>query len=482
MALTYAPPSTSAQDASGRLLIPRWSITSRGTLRQPRRQLGQVVAVEVDLEVPAAQLGEALGEFELVEVAAAEEVDPVGADAAGVERQDLAVGDVRRDVGHADEALAELLERVEQVGLVVGLEGAGDDRAARDVQVRGAGAVVGDRERLGQVALVGDERKPRIDHVEVRVEDRHFRKRDIPPMGFTRMTVFMHITTARRRLNARALAILQTAVAALAAWYVCIALLPDEKPVFACIAAVIAIGASHGAAPPARHAARVRRRHRPRGRGRDHPLHRDRRAPAGDHGRAGDVGRGAAQRLRARDLRGRGLRDAARDHRARPATPRSRPNRILEAAIGGAVALAIALLFSPDPKLPVSRAAQAVFGRLGRALEGTANALDDGDPARAEQALEQARSIEGLLRELDAELATSRETVRTAPTRFGDREPIDRYDRSLEQIDFAVRNTRVLARHSLRALRGGEAPVALRDAVSDLAGSVWALAASYDEP
>ena len=141
------------------------------------------------------------------------------------------------------------------------------------------------------------------------------------------------------------------------------------------------------------------------------------------------------------------------------------PNRILEAAIGGAIALGIALLFSPDPKLPVSRAAQAVFGRLGRALEGTASALDDGDEAHAEQALEQARSIEGLMRELDAELATSRETVRIAPTRFGDREPIDRYDRSLGQIDLAVRNTRVLARHSLRAIRTGEAPVALRDAV-----------------
>ena len=72
--------------------------------------------------------------------------------------------------------------------------------------------------------------------------------------------------------------------------------------------------------------------------------------------------------------------------------------------------------------------------------------------------------------------------VRTTPTRFGDREPIDRYDRSLEQIDLAVRNTRVLARHSLRAIRAGESPAELRDAVNDLAGSVWALAASYDEP
>ena len=70
--------------------------------------------------------------------------------------------------------VAELLERVEQVGLVVGLEGAGDDRAARDVELRGPVAVVGDRERLGQKALVGDQREARIDHVEVRVEDRHF--------------------------------------------------------------------------------------------------------------------------------------------------------------------------------------------------------------------------------------------------------------------------------------------------------------------
>jgi hypothetical protein len=50
-------------------------------------------------------------------------------------------------------------------------------------------------------------------------------------------------------------------------------------------------------------------------------------------------------------------------------------------------------------------------------------------------------------------------------------------DRSHVQIDLAVRNTRVLARHSLRAIRAGESPAQLRDAVSDLAGSVWALGA-----
>src|SRR3954449_4702018 len=52
---------------------------------------------------------------------------------------------------------------------------------------------------------------------------------------------------ARRRLHSRTLAILQTAIAALTAWYLSVALLPDPQPIFACIATVICIGASHGA-------------------------------------------------------------------------------------------------------------------------------------------------------------------------------------------------------------------------------------------
>jgi uncharacterized membrane protein YgaE (UPF0421/DUF939 family) len=259
----------------------------------------------------------------------------------------------------------------------------------------------------------------------------------------------------------------------------CVLLLPDPQPLFACIATVVSIGATHGA-------------------------HRQRAtqlvagvvcglavADAIIH----VIGTGAPQlavmvvlAMSVAVLLGGSelvISEAAVSAMLLVMTSSGgafSPNRILEAMIGGGVALAVALLFSPDPILPVSRAAQAVFGRLGRALERTASALDEGDAGRAEQALEQARSIDGLLREFDDALATGRETVRTTPIRFGDREPIDRYDRSLEQIDLAVRNTRVLARHSLRAIRAGENPVALRDAVNSLAGSVWALAAAYDEP
>jgi len=294
------------------------------------------------------------------------------------------------------------------------------------------------------------------------------------------MTPLSHVTAARRRLNASARAILQTAVAALVAWYLSVLLLPDPTPVFACIAAVIAIGASHG-------------QHRQRatqlvfgvvlGLGlADVIIH--------------FIGTGAPQlalmvvlAMSAAILLGGSelvISEAAVSAMLLVMTSAGNdsfsPNRILEAVIGGAVALAVALLLPPDPVLPVSRAAQGVFGRLGRALERVSAALHAHDPARAEDALSEARSIEALLGELDAALAVGRETVRTAPVRFADRDHVARYDRSIEQIDLAVLNTRVLARHALRAIRAGTAPSELGDAVSDLAGAVWALAAAYDEP
>src|ERR1700754_519652 len=51
---------------------------------------------------------------------------------------------------------------------------------------------------------------------------------------------------ARVRLRGRLLAIVQTAAAAVIAWYVAVLLLPDPRPAFASIAAVIAVGATHG--------------------------------------------------------------------------------------------------------------------------------------------------------------------------------------------------------------------------------------------
>src|ERR687894_1911164 len=54
------------------------------------------------------------------------------------------------------------------------------------------------------------------------------------------------LLTARSRLRGRMLPIVQNAAAAVGAWCLATLLLPDPRPAFAAIAAVIAVGVTHG--------------------------------------------------------------------------------------------------------------------------------------------------------------------------------------------------------------------------------------------
>src|SRR3954469_13078708 len=289
---------------------------------------------------------------------------------------------------------------------------------------------------------------------------------------------------AAHRLRPRLLPILQTAAAAVIAWEVAGALLPDPRPSFASIAAVIAVGATFGE----------------RG------------------SRAAELIGGVVLGLSVADIIVRAIGDgplqmglmvvlamstavvlgggallvveaavsalllAAIDPATTAGSALS-PIRMAEALIGGAVALGVtSAFFPPDPALMVGRAVQAVFADLGRALERIADALHDGDPAGAEHALGAARGVDERIAALDDAFRAARETARLAPPRRGARAQIDRYGRTLAQIDFAVRNTRVLARNALRFVRAGRPSPELAAAVRDLAAAVWELAAAYDEP
>jgi hypothetical protein len=166
-----------------------------------------------------------------------------------------------------------------------------------------------------------------------------------------------------------------------------------------------------------------------------------------------------------------------------PASAGLPPSRLLEALVGGVVALAIsAVAFPLNPVLLVGRSTQAIFGELGRTLEEVAAALTERDGARAGRALESARDIDKGVRELEEALIVARETARFSPGRRSSRAELDRYSRGVRHIDYAVRNTRVLARHVGRYLgAGGEAPAQLAEAIGALASAVWALAAEFGE-
>jgi uncharacterized membrane protein YgaE (UPF0421/DUF939 family) len=160
------------------------------------------------------------------------------------------------------------------------------------------------------------------------------------------------------------------------------------------------------------------------------------------------------------------------------------PVRPIEALVGGAVAFGVhALLFPPNPLLHVGRAANAVFSGLGGTLEQLAEALRTADRSRAERALDAARGLDDDVRALGDALAIGRETARSAPLRRPARAALARQQEIARHLDFAVRNTRVLARDSLRYTRSSSSPVPdLADAVGDLGQAIWALATAFEEP
>jgi hypothetical protein len=131
----------------------------------------------------------------------------------------------------------------------------------------------------------------------------------------------------------------------------------------------------------------------------------------------------------------------------------------------------------------VGRAAQSIFAELGRVLEEAAQALRTGDGSRAMAALEAARRIDRHIRALEDALEVGRETARSAPLRRETRADLERYARMAGHLDFAVRNSRVLARHVTRFMRSGRpAPDELPPALEDLNLAVWALGGVIEDP
>ena len=162
-----------------------------------------------------------------------------------------------------------------------------------------------------------------------------------------------------------------------------------------------------------------------------------------------------------------------------PPTAGLTPDRFFHAVIGGAVALLVGqVLFPLDPLATVMRAAGPVFDGLGDALARTSRALAAGDRGEAEAALLDARAIDAPVRTLHDALAVARETARLSPIRRGARDRLGPYADAAAQVDLAVRNTRVLARASIAVVSGGRpAPTALSEAVADLARGVRGLGA-----
>ncbi|MGZ4268809.1 MAG: FUSC family protein [Solirubrobacteraceae bacterium] len=160
------------------------------------------------------------------------------------------------------------------------------------------------------------------------------------------------------------------------------------------------------------------------------------------------------------------------------------PYRVLDALIGGAFALLVGqVLFPRDPVRMMARAAAPVVSDLAKSLDLVADALREGDVEAARRALAVARATDDDLGAFFDAVALARETffVRRPGRRTRERLPL--YAEAAQQMDYAVRNTRVLARRAISAVRRhGQAPAQLADAVSLLGQAVLELGTQLDDP
>ena len=158
--------------------------------------------------------------------------------------------------------------------------------------------------------------------------------------------------------------------------------------------------------------------------------------------------------------------------------------RFTDALVGGGVALIINALVLPARPLDLMRQASApLLAELAAVLDDVAVAVERRDKDLAVASLERARAIDELAAHFEEAVDVSRETTRYAPPRRGSRGLVESYADAAGRLDLAVRNVRVLARGTIRALSLDEnVPPEIAGALRDLAAAVRAVPAALDDP
>jgi uncharacterized membrane protein YgaE (UPF0421/DUF939 family) len=120
--------------------------------------------------------------------------------------------------------------------------------------------------------------------------------------------------------------------------------------------------------------------------------------------------------------------------------------RWTDALVGGAVALLAAAVVPGAPLRRPREQAAVVVRRISALLRASADSIEDGDVDRALATLADARTTESLVNELRAAADEGLSVVASSPFRWRHRGGLRRLTDLVEPLDFALRNTRVLAR------------------------------------
>ncbi|MCW2999426.1 MAG: aromatic acid exporter family protein [Solirubrobacterales bacterium] len=152
--------------------------------------------------------------------------------------------------------------------------------------------------------------------------------------------------------------------------------------------------------------------------------------------------------------------------------------RSVDALIGGSVALLVNLVLSPvNPLRMAQRAATPLLDELGAVLRDVARAIELRDHDAVVDALARARGLDPLMARFSEAAQVGNEVASLSPLRRRHRPDLTIYVHKAQQMDLAVRNARVLARGAVRAVDlQAHVPEETILALRDLSSAVTALA------
>ncbi len=150
--------------------------------------------------------------------------------------------------------------------------------------------------------------------------------------------------------------------------------------------------------------------------------------------------------------------------------------RLLEALIGGGVALALTMIFARDPLVAVRRAASHVTEGMRTTVSMIIESLEEGDLSKAEAALEHSSEVARRTHDFDAAVSAARETARLARHHRTRLKSLPPFTTARARLDILVSTLRGLSRAAANAVRYGHDPAPelvaalehLEESISDL--------------
>jgi uncharacterized membrane protein YgaE (UPF0421/DUF939 family) len=148
-----------------------------------------------------------------------------------------------------------------------------------------------------------------------------------------------------------------------------------------------------------------------------------------------------------------------------------------DALIGGAVALVAATVVPRAPLRRPREQAAVVVHKIADLLRAAADSIEDGEVERAINVLRDARSTDGLIRELQDAADEGLSVLASSPFRIRHKGGVRHMADLVEPLDYAMRNTRVLVRRvAVAAYRREPLPAGYAALVRDLAACADAVA------